>query len=157
MSASAPPHGAQKSGPRPRTPQPPLIFIVDDDADNRELLAELLQVDGYVCVQAADGSEALQKLTQTPVPALIILDLNMPELDGPGFMQRFLVEPSFATVPVVILSGHATGRQQAAELGADAFLVKPVAATALYETVASLINPAAEFVPSLRRPSRQMS
>src|SRR4051794_1806685 len=97
----------------------PAIVLVDDDLDTREQLAELLEDHGYRVVTAHDGAEALAKLTPGALPSLIILDLIMPGLDGPEFVHRLLLDPTFGGVPVLVVSGSVTGRQQAALLGAD--------------------------------------
>jgi len=118
----------------------PLLLLVDDDTDARELLAQLLEHDGYAVTTARDGADALAKLTEGAPPRLIILDLNMPELDGAGFAHCLLRKPTFGRVPVLVVSGSVTGRQQATWLGADAFLQKPLEHAALLEQVSHLLQ-----------------
>lgn len=119
----------------------PLILLVDDDSDARELVAQLLEQDGYAVITAQDGADALTKLTEGAPPRLIILDLNMPELDGAGFAHCLLRKPTFGRVPVLVVSGSVTGRQQATLLGADAFLQKPLQHGILLEEVGHLLEP----------------
>jgi CheY-like chemotaxis protein len=116
----------------------PAVVLVDDDRDTREVLTELLEDEGYRVMTAHDGADALEKLAQGIVPRLIILDLNMPGLNGADFAHRLLLEPTFGRVPVLVVSGSATGRQQAALLGADAFLEKPLRRAELLEQVSHL-------------------
>lgn len=118
----------------------PPIVLVDDDTDTRELVAELLEDEGYAVTTAQNGADALSKLTESPMPRLIILDLNMPELNGAEFAHQLLLEPTFGRVPVLVVSGSPTGRQQAALLGADAFLEKPVQPADLLEQVSYLLE-----------------
>jgi CheY-like chemotaxis protein len=115
------------------------VVLVDDDTDTREQLTELLEDEGYRVLTAHDGADALEKLMQAALPSLIILDLNMPGLNGADFAHRLLLNPTFGRVPVLVVSGSATGRQQAALLGADAFLEKPLRSTDLLEQVSYLV------------------
>jgi CheY-like chemotaxis protein len=116
------------------------VVLVDDDLDTREQLAELLEDQGYRVLAAHDGADALEKLMQGTPPHLIILDLNMPGLNGPDFAHRLLLNPTFGRVPVLVVSGSVTGRQQAALLGADAFLEKPLRSDVLLEHVSHLVE-----------------
>lgn len=118
----------------------PAIVLVDDDTDTRELLAELLEDEGYTVTTAKNGADALSKLTESSMPRLIILDLNMPELDGPDFAHRLLMQPTFGRVPVLVVSGSPTGRQQAALMGADAFMEKPLQLAELLEQISFLLG-----------------
>jgi CheY-like chemotaxis protein len=113
---------------------------VDDDTDTREQLTELLEDQGYLVMTAQNGADALEKLMQAALPHLIILDLNMPGLNGADFAHRLLHNPTFGRVPVLVVSGSATGRQQAALLGADAFLEKPLRCDVLLEHVSHLVE-----------------
>jgi CheY-like chemotaxis protein len=116
------------------------VVLVDDDTDTREQLTELLEDQGYRVMTARDGADALDKLMQATLPNLIILDLNMPGLNGADFAHRLLHNPTFGRVPVLVVSGSATGRQQAALLGADAFLEKPLRCDVLLEQVSHLVE-----------------
>lgn len=132
-------HAEQRRG-WSRSAAPPTIVLVDDDTDAREIFAELLELEGYRVMTAHNGADALIKLTQTPLPRLIILDLNMPELSGPDFVHILLQDPTFGAVPVLVVSGSTTGRQQAALLGADAFMEKPLQPAQLLEQVRKLLK-----------------
>ena len=101
------------------------ILIVDDDPDIRETLAELLQDEGYTVILASHGGEALEALRMNPKPALILLDLMMPIMDGWQFRTEQKRDPQIAAIPVVIIS--ATGRDDAVfGLGPAQFLKKPI-------------------------------
>src|SRR5215475_7969919 len=93
----------------------PSVLIVEDDADIRELLQICLEADGYRVNSAADGLEALQQLQAGKRPALILLDLLTPRMDGEEFLQQMRASP-FASIPVVIMSGHNASAKKAQEL-----------------------------------------
>lgn len=104
------------------------ILVVEDEADVREAVAALLDVGGYAVLQAADGDEALRRLRSGVVRVvLILLDLQMPRMDGRAFRAAQLCDPDLATIPVVIMSGAADGAVAAAQLGVRVYLQKPVA------------------------------
>jgi CheY-like chemotaxis protein len=79
------------------------ILIVDDDADVRAAIAEILTDAGYEVSCAANGAEALAQLARQP-PSAIVLDLMMPVMDGWTFRVRQRMDPRFATIPTVVIS-----------------------------------------------------
>jgi two-component system chemotaxis response regulator CheY len=103
------------------------ILVVEDDADVREAVATLLDIEGYDVLQAADGDEALRQLrSRLGRVVLILLDLHMPRMDGRAFRAAQLSDPDLAAIPVVIMSGATNGAVAAAQLGARAYFKKPV-------------------------------
>lgn len=80
------------------------ILVVDDDADIRETVADVLDHLGYSVITAENGRVALDLLRAGPPPALILLDLMMPDMDGWEFLSELRASPPFESVPVVILS-----------------------------------------------------
>lgn len=109
------------------------ILIVEDDADLREMMAQLLTLEGYRAETAANGRDALDYLHQGDRPDLILLDLMMPIMDGWEFRRRQREDPALADVPVVVLS--ALDQTRAADLGGTAFLKKPLDFDRLLELV----------------------
>jgi CheY-like chemotaxis protein len=103
----------------------PLLMVVDDDEDIREVLRLFLQAEGYRVVTAVDGRDALQQLQSHEQPSLILLDLMMPGMDGEQFMNA-IRRSSFGTIPVVIMSGHREAANKVTELNANYSLMKPV-------------------------------
>jgi CheY-like chemotaxis protein len=83
------------------------ILVVDDEADTSAALVELLEDEGYSVQQAANGEEALALLHEGWRPALILLDLTMPVLDGPGFLRAVALEGNLADIPVAIVTATA--------------------------------------------------
>jgi two-component system response regulator MprA len=117
------------------------ILIVDDDPRMRRMLAEILALEGYRVVQAQNGAEALEIL-QWCQPGVIVLDLLMPTLDGWGFRACQQTQASLADIPVLVLT--ALSSEEAGELGAAAFLRKPVRLETLLKTIGELIGSSAE-------------
>lgn len=90
---------------------------------------------------ARDGAEALARLGRSPLPSLVLTDLYMPVMDGFSLVERIRADPRLVALPVVALSaGGGEARARAVELGADAYLQKPVKMRALLDTVAALLR-----------------
>lgn len=109
-----------------------LIYLVDDDEDDRLLLRQAFQQHTTPCRidEFIDGVGIIDRLTQTTTgayPNLILLDLNMPRMDGFATLKIIKETTSWQTIPVVVLttSEDRYDRQRATELGADDYLVKP--------------------------------
>lgn len=103
------------------------VLIVDDDASIRTMLAFVFHDEGFDVGEAADGAEALEVL-QTRPPALVVLDLMMPEVDGVEVLRRRQAEGLASDTRVLVLTAK-TDTQDAVwcwELGADEYLTKPV-------------------------------
>ena len=116
------------------------VLVVDDDSDNRESLAELLEVHGYAATTACDGDEALRKAVEQP-PTAIILDLMMPKVGGFEAVQRLKSDQRTREVPVVCLTGLTNMRELAIQVGFAAYLVKPVPGDRLLQVLDALLNP----------------
>lgn len=102
----------------------PLIFVIEDDADIREVLSALLSDEGYTVRSWASGVEALAAMDAGTRPDLIVLDLMMPQMDGWQFRVEQRKRPHIADVPVLVVS--ADGSAKAAAVDADAFMKKPL-------------------------------
>jgi CheY-like chemotaxis protein len=112
----------------------PTVLIVEDDADIRDLMKIFLEADGYSVDVAGDGVDAFEHLHAGTKPALILLDLMMPRMDGEQFMKEVRSTP-FSKIPIVIISGHCLGPKKARELNAACCLTKPVEFSELLKTV----------------------
>jgi CheY-like chemotaxis protein len=90
------------------------VLIVDDDLDIRELLAETLEGKGFQVAMAANGLEAFAVLRRMPVrPAVILLDLMMPVMDGYAFLEQRRNDPAVASIPLAIVTaGHGVDRDR---------------------------------------------
>src|SRR5262245_22499124 len=80
------------------------ILIVDDDSDLRETIREVLDDEGYETAAAGNGAEALAWLREAPLPALILLDLMMPLMDGWRFREEQLKDDRIAAIPVIVMT-----------------------------------------------------
>lgn len=104
----------------------PLILIIDDVEDNRELYREYLVFKGYRVATATDGAEGVAA-ARADCPDLILMDLRMPGMTGQEAMIRIKGDVALAQIPVVALTAHALDneRRQAMAAGFDAFIPKP--------------------------------
>jgi len=100
------------------------VLIVEDDADLRDMMAQLLHLEGFGAATVANGREALEYLHHGDRPDVILLDLMMPVMDGWEFRRRQQADPAVAGVPVIVLSAHDQSR--VADVNANAFLKKPL-------------------------------
>ncbi|TAK24166.1 MAG: response regulator [Chloroflexota bacterium] len=119
---------------RPTTP----ILVVDDDESIRDLLRAALERRGYVVLTASDGEEALEMLG-TVRPALLILDVQMPRLDGWGVMRELRFRR--LDIPVVVISALLDFARRAVELGATHHLAKPFRIVELIRIVEDILPP----------------
>jgi two-component system chemotaxis response regulator CheY len=100
------------------------ILVVEDDADLREMMAQLLELEGFDPMVAADGQDAWEQLhTSSPPPHVIVLDMMMPRMDGWTFRAQQESDPAIRDIPVVVLS--AAPREQLNAVSAAAILDKP--------------------------------
>ena len=122
-----------------------LILVADDVGDNREMYAEYLEYEGYEVVQAPTGMEAVE-LAQTLTPALIIMDLSMPTMDGWEATRRLKADARTRLIPVLVLSAHALrGTEEGARVaGADGFLTKPCLPDDLSTKIVAMLAAGAE-------------
>jgi two-component system, sensor histidine kinase ChiS len=100
------------------------VLIVDDDAAILEMIAELLSYEGYMVVTCSEGRQAVAFARITP-PALILLDLMMPEMSGWQVISTLRSSPQTKTIPVVLLSARRDLADAARELKVAAYLEKP--------------------------------
>lgn len=116
------------------------VLIVEDDAETREMVRQLLARQGYYVVAAEDGLEALHLLRavrhRAPhAPCLVLLDLAMPRLSGNEFRRSQLGDPTVANVPIAVMSGAADLEARAEAMGAVACIAKPLNVDVLVEVV----------------------
>jgi CheY-like chemotaxis protein len=110
------------------------ILVVDDDASIRAFVEMALSDEGYEVLEAADGGAALA-LLETVQPAVILLDMRMPMMDGWTFAQNYGARPA-PRAPIVVITAARDAANWAAQIGADAYLSKPFEVEALYDCVA---------------------
>lgn len=113
------------------------VLVVDDDADVRESLCDVLHDEGYFTLTAQNGAEALTRLRASGAD-IILLDLMMPVMDGIDFRSEQRRDPELATIPVIVVSASGDARSLASSLDAAAYLPKPIRVTQLVQAVHAL-------------------
>jgi type IV pilus assembly protein PilB len=103
------------------------VLVADDDKVSRSILRKILQDKGYEVAEAEDGIQALDKISKNP-PDLLILDLNMPNLDGHGVIRALRQSLGMLALPIIILTAAADEKSQeeSLSLGADDYITKPI-------------------------------
>lgn len=103
------------------------ILYIEDNTDNRTLIRRILTVEGYTVVEAGSATEALEALKSVR-PELILMDINMPEVDGYTLTSRIRAMSGFETVPIVALTANVMrgDRERSLEAGCDGYIQKPV-------------------------------
>ena len=115
------------------------VMNVDDSVTMRKIVALALKSQGHSVVEAENGKHALELLPNGKIDA-IIMDINMPVMGGIEFLQELKKLPSYAKIPVLVLTtqGEDALKEQARALGADAFMVKPFQKETLLETLGKI-------------------
>jgi CheY-like chemotaxis protein len=113
------------------------ILVIDDEATIRELIADALREAGYNVETAANGAEGLRHLRRHR-PQAIVLDLMMPVLAGDGFRELMRLEPSYANIPILVVTATYGAEAAAQRIGATAWLSKPFELDELLASVARL-------------------
>ena len=123
------------------TVQSNTILVVDDSVNVRRFLALTLEKAGYLVEQARDGQEAVDKLESGLGVQAVVCDIEMPRLDGYGFLEEIKGQPRFEDLPVVMLTSrsHDKHRKVAMNLGASAYFSKPFNEQELLEALAEFI------------------
>lgn len=118
------------------------ILVVDDDPNNRDVLARTLEKRGYTVLQAADGSEALRTLTEDGTIEVVLLDIMMPIVNGWETLQRMKSDEALSTIPVIMISGlgETDAVVRCLELGAEDYVQKPFVPTILKARVGQAVN-----------------
>ena len=122
------------------------IMVVEDDLDEAKLIKMVLEGEGYEAVCAFNGKEALEKL-ESDKPALIVLDVMMPEMDGFSFCSKVRSSPEYENIPVIMLTGvakriHETKYPMNGIMRAEAeeYLEKPVKPEDLLQAITKLLK-----------------
>jgi chemosensory pili system protein ChpA (sensor histidine kinase/response regulator) len=115
-------------------------MVVDDSATVRKITGRVLSRRGYRVIEARDGIEALEKL-QSETPGAILLDIEMPRMDGFELLRRVRAESRWRELPIIMITSRTADkhREMATQLGADLFLGKPFEEQDLLAQVARVI------------------
>jgi len=118
------------------------LLLAEDDEFSRDMLVRRLERQGYVMVAAADGREAVLAARQHR-PDLILMDLDMPVLDGRGAIAALKGDPRTFKIPVIVLTAHASAEHvaEAVAAGCQAYETKPIVLRRLLERIAEFLGP----------------
>lgn len=119
-----------------------LILVVDDSADNVTMISLFLQQQGYRVLTAGNGEDAITVATQM-MPNLILMDINLPTLDGLGATRRIRENDALRDIPIVAITAFGTeGFQRAAyDVGVAGYLTKPLDLDRMHQLIARLLSP----------------
>jgi CheY-like chemotaxis protein len=117
------------------------VLIAEDNAVNRELLRELLEIRGYAVIETCNGEEAIQRIAEAR-PDILLVDLGMPVLDGFGTIRQIRENPTFHSLPVLAVTAYAMqgDREKILNAGFDGYLSKPINPVALDQELERLLN-----------------
>lgn len=118
------------------------ILIVDDNEMNRKLFRSLLQKNGFETIEAEDGATGLQ-MAKEHLPSLILMDIQMPVMDGLTTMKAISAEPETSSIPVIALTSYAMKKDKERFLaeGFDAYISKPIDKNAFISAVSKMLRP----------------
>lgn len=115
------------------------VLVVDDDEGLLEALYDLLEMEGYSVVLSHNGAEALEKL-ETLKPAVILLDLRMPRMDGATFAREVHQRSNLQSLYIIVMTANLDARKTVAAIGANDFLAKPFDIDELLEKIELAIH-----------------
>ncbi len=119
----------------------PKILLVEDNEMNRDMLSRRLQKRGYEVVIAEDGEQGV-RLARSETPALVLMDMSLPVLDGWEATRQLKADPATRSIPVIALTAHAMAgdREQALAAGCDDFDIKPIDLDRLLGKIEALLG-----------------
>jgi two-component system, cell cycle response regulator DivK len=120
---------------------PPLVLVVEDYQDAREMYVAYLQFSGYRVAEASNGEEAIERAVAL-LPDIVLMDLALPKMDGWEATRRLKADERTRHIPVVALTGHALAGHAdgAREAGCDAFVTKPCLPDELVAEIKRMLN-----------------
>ena len=117
------------------------ILLVEDTEDNRFMMHRLLEMDGYIVVEARNGQEAVT-IARAEKPQLILMDLSLPVIDGLAATRLLRRIPEFVETPIIAVSAHDTAdfKAEALAAGCNSYITKPIDFSELEELIKSLLK-----------------
>jgi CheY-like chemotaxis protein len=118
-----------------------VVLLVEDTEDNRFMMRRLLEMVGYRVVEARNGQEAV-RLAETERPAVILMDLSLPVIDGLAATRLIRKIPETEKTPIIAVSAHDTAdfQQEALSAGCDGYVTKPIDFVSLEAMIARLLS-----------------
>jgi len=122
---------------------PPVVLVVEDNEVNQLLTASVLEREGFTVDLAADSTQALERVKER-TPDLILMDVQLPGMDGLSLTRRLKRDPATARIPIIALTAHAmTGdREQTLEAGCAGYISKPIDTRTFAGQVLAFMSPA---------------
>ena len=119
------------------------ILVVDDQEDNRRILRDLLTANGFEVIEGKTGEEGVA-LAEAQTPSLILMDIQLPGIDGYEATRQIKAKPALRTTPLIVVTSYALSGDDAKAFaaGADAYVSKPFSPRALLAKVRELLGPA---------------
>jgi two-component system, cell cycle response regulator DivK len=117
------------------------ILVVEDTEDNRQILRDLLSMAGYDTIEAHDGAEGVAKATEHK-PDLILMDIQMPVMDGYEATRRIKADPALKAIPVIAVTSYALseGEEKARAAGCDDYVAQPFSPRQMLAKVREIIG-----------------
>jgi two-component system cell cycle response regulator DivK len=118
-----------------------LILVVEDNEKNRKLVRDLLTVKGFTVLETDTGEEAL-RLARARLPALVLMDIQLPGIDGIETLRRLRADPATAAIPIVAVTASAMmhDRQKILAAGFDGYQAKPISLRPFLELVREVLD-----------------
>lgn len=120
------------------------IMLIEDDFDNRELLAECLRVENYEVTTFESGKAALDSLNGENLPDLLLMDLCFPVFSAEDFVSTFREKAGLKDIPIIVLSGKPDIKTVSEKIKARTYLQKPYDLFKLYEVISAAVNAESE-------------
>lgn len=124
------------------------ILYIEDNADNRLLIRRILNAEGYAVAEAESAARALQVI-QENLPDLILMDINMPDIDGYTLTAQLKAQPEFKNIPIIAMTANALkgDRERSLEAGCDGYIQKPIDVDDLTNQIARFLQAAGRTQP----------
>lgn len=124
----------------------PLLLLVEDEQDTASLVKLIMEGKGYEVLHAADGSEALDKIALMPPPSLVLLDIQLPDVDGVTILETIRATPDWQNVPVIMLTAVSDEQRirKVLSLNVQGYVLKPFKRETLVSTVERCRTPPAQ-------------
>jgi two-component system, cell cycle response regulator DivK len=121
----------------------PLILVVEDNERNRKLVRTVLEFRGFDVIECGDGEPAIA-LAKSRQPALILMDIELPTLDGISALQRIRADAATAAIPVIAVTASVTSsqRERISSAGFNGYIAKPIDVTAFGDAIEKLVGKA---------------
>jgi len=128
------------------------ILIIEDDVDIQNFVSRVLELEGYLVLKAGDGKTGMEIIRENNI-ALVLLDLRLPGPDGWSILRGMKRDPELAKIPIVVLTAIAESvqRRRTLRMGAAQYLIKPVSAHSLSQSIADILHQKGNRYQTVRR------